>query len=171
MSLIQGVFSNEHAKKVLLIILAVLAPLSLAFAAYNDVTLTTDAVVSVGGYTLDVSGSTAAVQSITVNGSSFSVTLASGSSLTVSSPTLNELSSDVTTDVTSNPCTGSASSISLAYTGVGTVTNVITPSATICTTSSGSSSGGGGGGQPVGSGPTAPGYINTNRQPLLLRRL
>ena len=55
-----------------------LSPL-LAFAAYNNVSLTTAAVVSVGGYTLDVSGSTAALQSITVNGSSFSVTLASGS--------------------------------------------------------------------------------------------
>jgi hypothetical protein len=61
---------------------------ALAFAAYNDVTLTTDAVVSVGGYTLDVSGSSATIQSITVNTGSFSVTLASGSSFSVSSPTL-----------------------------------------------------------------------------------
>ena len=137
---------------------------ALALAAYNDVTLTTDAVISVGGYTLDVSGSTAVIQSITVNGSSFSVTLASGSSLTVSSPTLQQLSSDVTSDVTNNTCTGSASSISLAYSGAGTVTNVITPSATVCTTSSssGSSSSSGGGGMIVGSGPLAPGYVNTN---------
>jgi len=137
-----------------------------AFAAYNDVTLTTDTVISVGGYTLDVSGSSATIQSITVNTSNFSVTLASGSSLTVSSPTLQQLSSDVTSDVTNNTCTGSASSISLAYSGAGTVTNVITPSATACTTSSGGSGGGGGGGggggQIVGSSPTAPGYVNTN---------
>jgi hypothetical protein len=85
----------------------------------------------------------------------------------VSSPTLQQLSSDITSDVTNNTCTGSASSISLAYSGAGTVTNVITPSATVCSGSgssggSGGGSPGGGGGQIVGSGPTAPGYVNTN---------
>ena len=137
--------------------LAVCAMPALAFAAYNDVTLTTNAVISVGGYTINVSGSTATVQSIVVNSGNFSVTLASGSYLTVTSPTLHQLSSDVTTDVTSNTCTGSASSLSLAYSGGGTATNVITPSATVCTNSSS-----GGGGIIYGSGPLAPGYINTN---------
>ena len=115
---------------------AALVP-SLAFAAYNDVTLTTDANILVGSYTLDVSGSTAAVQSITVNAGNFSVTLAPGSSLTVSSPTFQQLSSDVTSDVTNNTCTASASSISLAYSGAGTVTDIITPSATVCSGSGG----------------------------------
>jgi hypothetical protein len=133
---------------------------SLALAAYNDVTLTTDAVIQVGSYTLDVWGSSATIQSITVNSSNFSVTLASGSAVTVTSPTLQQLSSDVSSDVVSNPCTGSESSISLAYSGAGTVTNVITPSATVC---SGSGSTpppapppSGGGGMIVGSGPLAP---------------
>ena len=136
---------------------------SLAFAAYNDVTLTTNAIISVGSYTLNVSGSSAAVQSIVVNATSFSVTLASGSSLTVVSPTLQQFSSDVTSDVTSNICTGSASSITVAYSGAGTVTNVITPSATVCTGSGSTPApGGGGGGAIVGSGPLAPGYVNTN---------
>src|ERR1700722_17067166 len=135
--------------KLLLLVFASAAALIpfVAFAAYNDVTLTTDANILVGSYTLNVSGSTAAVQSITVNAGSFSVTLASGSSLTVSSPTFQQLSSDVTSDVTNNTCTGSQSSISLAYSGAGTVTNVITPSATVC-----SSSSGGGGGSPPPSG-------------------
>ena len=127
---------------------------ALAFAAYNDVTFTSSAITSVGGYTLNVSGPSAVIQSIVVNTNSFSVTLASGSSITVSSPTLQKLSSDVTSDVTSNVCTGAASSISLAHSGAGTVTNVITPSATICS-SSGSSSGSGGG---VISGPLSVGY-------------
>jgi hypothetical protein len=139
---------------------------ALAFAAFNDVTLTTDALISVGGYTLNVSGSSATIQSIVVNTSSFSVTLASGSSLTVSSRTLQQLSSDITSDIASIVCTGSASSIALAYAGGGTVTNVITPSATVCTGSGGASppvsSGQGGGGLIVGSGPLAPGYVNTN---------
>ena len=64
---------------------------SFTLAAYNDVTLTTSAVLSVGGYTLDVSGSSAAIQTITVNPSNFSVTLASGSSITISSPSLQQL--------------------------------------------------------------------------------
>lgn len=113
---------------------------TLVLAAYDDVTLTTDAVILVGGYTLNVSGSSASVESIVVNSGSFSVTLSSGSSFKISSPTLNQLSSDITSDVTSNICTGSESSITLAYSGGGTVTNVITRSATICTTAS---SGGG----------------------------
>ncbi len=139
-----------------------LAPLS-AFAAFNDVSLTTDAIISVGGYTLNITGSTAAVQSIVVNSSSFSVTLASGSSFKVSSPTLNQLNSDVTSDVTSNTCTGSESSITLAYSSGGTVTNVITPSATICTNPVSSGGGGGGGGGGTITGCTDPKALNYQR--------
>jgi hypothetical protein len=47
-------------------------------------------------------GSIADRPSIVVNASNFSVTLASGSSLTVTSPTLQQLSSDVTSDVVNN---------------------------------------------------------------------
>ena len=139
-------------------LLAFAAP-SLALAAYNDVTLTT---------ALNVSGSTAAVQSIVVNASNFSVTLASGSSFTVVSPTFQQLSSDVTSDVTNNTCTGSASSISLAYSGAGTVTNLITPSATLCAnapSTSAPSTGGGG----VISGPLSVGFnkiANSSSTPL-----
>lgn len=119
-----------------------------SFAAFNDATLTTDAVISVGGYTLNISGSSAVVESIVVNSSSFSVTLGSGSSFSVTSASLNELNTDVTTGVT-KVCTSSASSLALA--SAATVT--ITPSATICSgsgtpapavTSSGSVSGGSG---------------------------
>ena len=138
-----------------------LAPLS-AFAAFNDVSLTTSAVISVGGYTLNISGSTAAIQSITVSATNFSVTLASGSSFKVSSPTLNQLNSDVTSDVTSNTCTGSESSITLAYSGGATVTNVITPSATICINPVSSSGGGGGGGGTI-TGCTDPKALNYQR--------
>ena len=147
----------------LAVVAIVLVP-AFAFAGYNDVTLTTDAVISVGGYTLDVSGASATIESITVNTTNFSVTLASGSSFSVSSPTLQQLSSDVQSDVTNNTCTGSASSISLAYSGAGTVTNVITPSASICSGSSSTPapSNAGGGGLIVGSGPLAPGYVNTH---------
>lgn len=125
--------------------LAVFIP-SLASAAFNDVTLTTSAVLSVGGYTLNVSGSSADIQSIVVNSSNFSVTLAAGSAFTVSSPSLQQLSTDVTSDVTSNTCTGSNSTLALSYSGGSTITNVITLSATLCATASsgGGHSGGGG---------------------------
>ena len=133
---------------------------TLALAAYNDVTLTTDAVISVGGYTLNVSGSSAVIESIVVDTGSFSVTLGSGSAITISSPTLQQLSSDVTSDVVSNPCTGSESSISLAYSGAGTVTNVITTSATVCSGSGSTPAPSGGGG---GSGAISfPGYQVAN---------
>lgn len=113
-----------------------------AYAA-NDVTLTTDTIISVGGYTLNVSGSSAVIDSIVVDESNLSVTLSSGSSITISSPTRNQLSSDVTSDVSASTCDNSASSITLSYSGAGTVTNVITPSATICVTTVTASSGGG----------------------------
>jgi hypothetical protein len=137
-------------------LLAIVAP-SLALAAYNDVSLTTATIISVGGYTLNVSGSSAVLQSIVVNGGSFSVTLASGSSITVTSPTFQQLSSDVTSDVTSNTCTGSASSLSLAYSGGGTVTNVVTPSATVCATPAPTPTAASGGGGVI-SGPLSVGY-------------
>jgi hypothetical protein len=107
----------------------------LALASYNDVTLDSNAVIQVGSYTLNVSGTSATLQSITVNdNATLSVTLASGSSITVSSPALYELSSDIQTDVTSTVCSNATSSISLAYSGAGTVTNTITPSSTSCST-------------------------------------
>ncbi|OGI93531.1 hypothetical protein A3A03_02285 [Candidatus Nomurabacteria bacterium RIFCSPLOWO2_01_FULL_40_18] len=120
-------------KKLLLIL--ILLP-SLALATFNDATLTTDTVISVGSYTLNISGSSAVIESMTVNADNLSVVLGSGSSIAITSPTRNELQTDTTTGVT-NTCNSTTSSLSI--TGVTTVT--ITPSATICTdpTPSGSS--------------------------------
>ncbi len=141
-------------KKILtLIAFALCIVPTFASAAFNDATLTTDAIISVGGYTLNISGSSAVIESITVSSDSFSVTLGSGSSFVVSSASLNELNPDAMTGVT-KVCTGSASSLTLAS----QTTIVITPSATICSdaatsssvppssSSGGGSRGGGGGG-------------------------
>lgn len=57
---------------------------ALALAAYNDVTLTTSAIISVDSTSLNVSGSSATIQSITVGAASFDVTLLPGSSVTFS---------------------------------------------------------------------------------------
>ena len=120
---------------------------TLVFAAFDDVTLTTDTILSVGGYTLNVTGSSAVVQSIVVNDSNFSVTLSSGSSIQITSPTYQQLSVDVDTFTTSNNCADNTSVLTLASSGPsGTVT--VTPTATICSTpaSSGDSGNGGHGG-------------------------
>jgi hypothetical protein len=124
-----------------MIILSLLFLPSITMAAYNDVTLTTSAVISVGGYTLNVTGSSAVVQSITVNTSNFTVTLVAGSSIKISSPSVNEISSDIASDVTTSTCNNSESSITLSYFGNGAVTNTITPSSIKCANSSSISSG------------------------------
>jgi peptidoglycan hydrolase-like protein with peptidoglycan-binding domain len=135
-----GILKNGMTKYFSIVFFTYLFLPGLALAAYNDVTFTTSAIIQVGSYTLNVSGSSAVIQSIVVNPASFAVTLASGSSITISSLTLNQLSSDITSDVTSNICTGSASSLALSYSGGGTVTNTITPGATICSGSGSSPS-------------------------------
>lgn len=126
-------------KKVIFIISLVVVP-SFTLAAFNDATLTTSAIISVGSYTINVSGSSAVVQSITVNSNNFSVTLDSGSSITVTSPTLNQMTTDVSTGIT-NTCNGTASSVAISGT-TGTIT--ITPTATVCADSTSAPSSGGG---------------------------
>ena len=116
-----------------------LAP-SLALAAYNDVTMTTSTVLSVNGITLNVSGSSAAIESITVNATNFSVTLLSGSTFQVTAPNLNRLSADTNTGNTTFTCSASESIIK--YAPSSTVTVTITPSTTLCSADTSNSSGG-----------------------------
>lgn len=131
-------------KRFLLTTSLLLSP-TFALAAFDDATLTTDTNITVGGYTLNITGSSAVIETIIVNASDFSVTLASGSSIKVTSPDLNRLDADSATNVTS-VCTGSESSVTVSYSGGGTITRTITPSATLCATQSQSSGGGGGSG-------------------------
>jgi hypothetical protein len=119
----------------LFFVLVIFSP-SFAHAAGNDVTLTTSANILVNGITLNISGSSAVIESITVNSSDFTVTLASGSSISIFAPGLNQLDNDVTSDVVSSICTSGESSLALEYSGVGTVTNTITPRTTLCTSPS-----------------------------------
>ena len=105
---------------------------SIVNAAFNDVTLTTNADILVNGINLNISGSSAVIESMTVNATDFTLTLASGSSISINAPGLNRLDNNITSDVTSRVCTSVESSLTLAYSGGGTVTNTITPSATLC---------------------------------------
>lgn len=115
------------------ILVALLAP-SLVFAAFDDVTLTTDTVLSVNGITLNVSGTSATIESITVNEADFSVTLQSGSTFQVTAPGLERLSASTLTGIASDIC--SASQSLLRYTPNAGVTVTITPSATLCSAAS-----------------------------------
>jgi len=131
------------------ILVALLAP-ALALAAHDDATLTTDTVLSVNGITLNVSGSTAEIESMTVNATNFSVTLQSGSTFQVTAPGLEALNASTATGQASYICNNSQSLIK--YEPSTSLTVTITPSATLCSsTSSGSgssstvSSGSGGG--------------------------
>jgi len=130
-------------------IVSLLLP-ALAFAAYNDVTLTTDTVLSVNGITLNISGSTASIESIEVGSTSFTATLQSGSAFQVTAGGLNQLSANNVTWQSVNTCDSSASV--LGYDVESEVVVTITPSATLCAdatvataTSRGDARGGGGG--------------------------
>ena len=136
-----------NTNKILGILLTGLLTLPfIAGAAYDDVSLTSDAVISVNSLSIGVSSDSAtAIESITISASSFTVTLQANSTFLATS------SARATFDVESpnpiqqsKPCTSAESGITLS--GVGSQTTVtISPSSTVCsdTGSSSSSSGSG----------------------------
>ncbi|MBI4133593.1 peptidoglycan-binding protein [Candidatus Uhrbacteria bacterium] len=136
------------------ILVALSAP-AFALAAFDDVTLTTDTVLSVGGITLNVSGSSATIESITVNASDFSVTLQSGSTFQVTAPNLNRFSASTLTGVVSDVCNATQSLVK--YQPSTSVTVTITPSSILCS----STGGGGGGGSTGGGGSSSPSMTQT----------
>ena len=148
------------------ILVALFAP-SFAFAAATDVTLTTDTVLSVAGITLNISGSSASIESITVNAGNFSVTMLSGSSFQVTAPNLNRLTASTLTGVSSDVCSSSQSL--LAYSPSTSVTVTITPSSTLCSSTSsggsGSTSSGGGGSATVSATPATPAVPTSTTTP------
>lgn len=134
---------------------AMLSP-SVSFAAYDDVSLTTDTVVTAGGINLNVAGSTATIESIEVasDGNSFTVILAENSSLEVTSSDRRVLTTDAPGKyIITDTCDASVSTLKLASYGA-TQSVIVTPQSTTCTlttlpSSSGSGTrnrGGGGGG-------------------------
>ena len=153
------------------LVLGFFAPL-VAFGAYNDANLTTDTIISVGGVSLNVSGTTAAMQSITIDASSFSFVLESGSSIQVTSTERKELTTDAPAKyVETNSCDGT-SSILKHSSSAASITITVTPQSYTCSNSSSSGSsrsGGGGGGGGGGSStlPTLPGAVSLTPAPLV----
>src|SRR3989344_922117 len=125
-------------KKLLLSGLALTVVLLLpgfAFAAAGDVTLSTDVDLSVNSITLDVSGSTAAIESIEVGSTSFTTVLQASSHIKISTPNLNQLSYDVlnTDNQSSNAdyiCNGTTAT--LEVTAVASTTVIVTPMSAVC---------------------------------------
>ncbi len=127
------------------IVIALLLP-ALAFAAYNDVTLTTDVVLSVNSVSINVSGSSATMETIAVGATSFTATLQSASAMTISAPNLSVTTEPAIGGITA-VCSSGVKTITIpAVTGANTVT--VVPSGTACTNDTSSTSSGGGG--PVG---------------------
>ncbi|MCX6786817.1 MAG: peptidoglycan-binding domain-containing protein [Candidatus Kaiserbacteria bacterium] len=118
--------------KKLLAVLSVAALLSpaLAFAAKDDVSMDTSVVLSVGGIEVDISGATAVIESITVDTSSFSFHLQPESSIEMTAPNGNMLSTDMSTNIVTSTCNSSGSV--LKYIGTGDRIVKITPSTSLC---------------------------------------
>jgi peptidoglycan hydrolase-like protein with peptidoglycan-binding domain len=140
-------FYLENINKNVLLLIGLLVTILLfwnpaqVFGAYDDVTLTTDTVISVGGVDIDVSGSSAVMASITVNANNFSVVMNDGSTITVSSSDLYDIAVSPGHLVTSETCSSSEFKTTVTSTATQTVT--FTATTDLC---SGSVSGGGGGG-------------------------
>ena len=127
-------------KTYLTALLSLLISPVLAFAAL-DVTLSESSVVSVGGYSLVVSGG-ASIDSILVDTSSFSVQLSPGSSFTVTSADRKAFTTSPTTYTTSQTCSATQSLVTLAMVSGPVTTVTITPSSSNCTLSEGGIIGG-----------------------------
>ena len=114
-----------------------------AFAAYDDVSLTTDTVLSVNGITLNVSGSSAVIESIAVGSTNFTVTLQANANSTfqVTAPSFNVLATNQQSGISTDICNATQSK--LGYTASSSeVIATITPSATLCTNAAADTSGG-----------------------------
>ena len=128
---------------------------TLAFAAYNDVTLTSSADIVVDGVTLDVVGDSNVIETITIEGSNFSFVLQNGSTLKVSSATFRQLDSNAAFQYRpSRKCESDESSITHTSTSVTAATITVTVSSKTCPDAS-SGSGGGSSGSSGGGGGAA----------------
>lgn len=124
---------------------ALLLP-SIAFAAaYNDVSLTTDAIITVGGLSLNVASTDTVLQSMTVSDNSFTVTLAPGSAFVVTSPDRRTFTVTGQTTSLQQDCTDSYSRLRISSDPSVTFTATVSIDSTTCTN-------GGGGGGTVSSG-------------------
>ena len=137
-------------KKLLIGLSMALLP-ALTFAAYNDVSLTSTAAISINNslgnaVTLTVSGATDAVESIVVGDTNFTVVLQSGSTLTVASAGRNLISTDAPDANETITCGTNESSIALTATAQVTISVSVSANACGVAVAAASSTTGGSGG-------------------------
>ncbi len=150
-------------KKLLpLTLLGALLP-GLAFAAYNDVSLRTSAVISAGGQTFNVEGDSNVVESITVTANDFSFVLQPNSTLKVSSPSRNQLETNADRQyITDLACDETNSYIKLSSSASSNITITLSPKGGTCPIGAGGggsnagTSSSGGGSSSVSVAPQAP---------------
>lgn len=139
---------------------AILLSPVLAFAANNDVQMgTSDTQFSVNGATVSIGGSASStVEIIVVDSTTFDLTLAAGSTMTITAPEINVVSMSPVQQTTSS-CSNGVTTLTINANTAGSAT--IRPSATACATAAASSGGGtvtgliGGGGGGGGGGAPA----------------
>lgn len=130
-----------------------------AFAAFNDVQLSSGStlVITVGGTALEFAVTSGNVETLTVDGTTFSMTLLASSGLVITSNDRRNFDYGASSGVTTAFTCGASSSRLDISSQSGTGSFSVTPLGTICTVSSGGSGGGsgsnGGGG---GGGAAAP---------------
>jgi hypothetical protein len=128
-------------------------------AAFDDVTIVVDTVLTVSGIDLTVSGATSSLSTITVGANNFQITLDSGSSIEVTSATGRVIGTNGQGFIATNTCTGGVSV--LGFNATETTTITVGPTSEACsgaaTTATASSGGGGGGGSGSGNGPIVSG--------------
>ena len=116
-------------------------------AAFDDVTLTTDTDISSGGVTFDVFGSSAVVESIEVDTSTFTLVMPAGSTIAIQNSNSYRIDHNIaSTEYYTTHCPGSSVS-RLTITipaAVSDQTITITPTTSTCGSSGGSSPSGGG---------------------------
>jgi len=143
-------------KTYLTILLSLLLLPVIGFAAYNDVVMSSGGVISVGGYSLAISG-TANFDSITVNSDNFTIDLSKNATLTVTSSDRRSYTTSPTAYVQSFTCGSDSSTMTLGNNVWDqTITVTVTPSSSACSATGGGGivGGGGGGGGGGGSVPT-----------------
>ena len=128
--------------KLLLIAILFLFSSVPTYAALDDVVLNTGTIISIGGESVEVSGSNAIVESIAVHDNNFVVTLdvaqTALSSIHISSPTNKEIITNTENYTSSDTCSG------LTLTGSSAQADVTVSLGGTC--SGGTATGGGGGG-------------------------
>lgn len=147
-------------------ITALLLP-GLALAAFNDTNLSTGVVLSVGGNTVTVSGTSAVIESMSVSATTITVALLPGSFIEVQSAGKTIATNAPANYIVTDTCSADTATLKLSS-SISTGSMTITPSGSACSgnasgnsttvvsTGSGSGSSGGGGGGGGGGGYTPP---------------